>query len=245
VTSTPRYSVASAEEFSWGSVTGDLQPERIGHLSKYLRGNTVLDAGCGGGGFVDFLCRQGLEVTGVDAYEEMIVNGREMKRRGHYVQADLTALPFAAHTFDSTYCFDVLEHIDDVVAIRELARVTRHRLILAVPKKDDVMSRFNLTFATYRDPTHLRYYTEASLEELLCSIPHRGYSILPEAAIPLSELVAWAIEKDDTTEQPEASARVWRSKIEMFLHRVVRRLLRERTSWRRVPSGLVGVVDLQ
>lgn len=239
MTSTDRYSVVLAEEFSWGSVTGDLHPERVGHLRTYLRGDTILDAGCGGGGFVDFLGGQGLHVTGVDAYEQLLANARKNRRRGHYVQADVAALPFRSKTFDSTYCFDVLEHVDDVAAIRELARVTRARLIVTVPKKDDVMPQFNLTFATYRDTTHLRYYTEASFEKLLCSIAHRGYSIVPELPIPMSQLVAWALDSDEAG-RPAG----WRNKLEALSNKVIRRLLRRRKRWRSVPSGLVGVVDL-
>jgi 2-polyprenyl-3-methyl-5-hydroxy-6-metoxy-1,4-benzoquinol methylase len=53
------YSLENAEKFKWSSVSGDLNPERISYLRKYIVGSRVLDAGCGGGGYVDFLCRRG------------------------------------------------------------------------------------------------------------------------------------------------------------------------------------------
>ena len=34
-------------------------------------------------------------------------------RKGTYVQGDITNLPFPDKTFDSMYCFDVLENVDD------------------------------------------------------------------------------------------------------------------------------------
>jgi energy-coupling factor transporter ATP-binding protein EcfA2 len=70
---------------------------------------------------------------------------------------------------DCTYCFDVLKHVDDILAIRELSRVTSKRLIIAVPQKDEIMSGFGLTFYPYQDPTHSRYYTKSHLKDL-CQI---------------------------------------------------------------------------
>jgi len=239
------FSIETAREFTWGSVTGDLHPERVAHLRSYLVGKDVLDAGCGGGGFVDFLTRQGFCVTGIELEQALLQNARENRRTGRFAQADVTALPFPDRSFDSTYCFDVLEHVDDVAAIAELARVTRRRLILAVPRKDEEMTRFGLTFATYRDTTHLRYYTTADLDRLLRSIPHRHVSIVPELFVPFRQLVEWTIRQG--FERPE-SRTLW-SRALAKLHRdvscaVARRLLDMANAQRRVPSGLVGIVEL-
>ena len=53
------YSLENARAFGWNSVSGDLLPERVELLNKYVVGRTVLDAGCGGGGFVDHLAVYG------------------------------------------------------------------------------------------------------------------------------------------------------------------------------------------
>ena len=52
---TAGYSLENATRFGWNSLDGDLLPERAELLRKYVVGKTVLDAGCGGGGFVDEL----------------------------------------------------------------------------------------------------------------------------------------------------------------------------------------------
>ena len=144
------YSLDNAKRFEWSSITGDLNPERVAHLQKYLVGHKILDAGCGGGGYVDLLTSQGFDVTGVDKFSQFLDVAQEQNRKGHFVQGDLTALEFPDKSFDCTYCYDVLEHIDDVAALKELERVTKSRLILAVPKEDEDMTPYNLTFAHYR-----------------------------------------------------------------------------------------------
>ncbi|KAF3885779.1 class I SAM-dependent methyltransferase [Tolypothrix bouteillei] len=158
------YTIENAEKFNWSSVSGQLNPERVSHLDKYLIGKKILDAGCGGGAYVEFLSQKNLEVTGVDKYEHFLQVARQKGKLGTYIQADITNLPFPDKVFDCTYCYDVLEHIDDQAAIKELIRVTSKRLIVAVPQEDEIMKKFNLTFLHYQDKTHLRNYTENSLK---------------------------------------------------------------------------------
>jgi 2-polyprenyl-3-methyl-5-hydroxy-6-metoxy-1,4-benzoquinol methylase len=154
------YSVDNAYKFAWSSVSGKLNPERLSHLDKYLSGKKVLDAGCSGGAYVDYLTRNGFQVTGVEKFDQFIELARERRRQGTLLEADITCLPFRDQAFDSTYCFDVLEHVDDRVALAELARVTSKRLILTVPRENDTICKFNITFLHYSDKTHLRNYTE-------------------------------------------------------------------------------------
>lgn len=182
------YSIENAQKFNWSSVTGNLNPERVSHIETYLVGKKILDAGCSAGAYVEFLVQKGLEVTGVDKYEQFLQVAREQGRKGAYVQGDITNLPFPDKTFDCTYCFDVLEHVDDRLAIQELARVTTKRLIIAVPKEDEIMNKFNLTFLHYQDKTHLRNYTEMSLRELVSKIKYSKLVILAELAVPINYL---------------------------------------------------------
>jgi ubiquinone/menaquinone biosynthesis C-methylase UbiE len=184
------YSLENAQKFNWSSVSGNLNPERVSHLETYLVGEKILDAGCGGGAYVEFLSRKGLDVTGIDKHEQFLELAREQGRMGNYVQGDLTNLPFPDNTFDCTYCFDVLEHIDDKLAVQELVRVTKKRLIITVPKEDEVMQKYNLTFLHYQDKTHLRNYTSASLNSLLSAHSVSNLTIFPELAIPIKNIVA-------------------------------------------------------
>ena len=184
------YSLENARAFGWNSISGDLLPERVELLNQYVVGRTVLDAGCGGGGFVDHLTRQGFQATGLDTHDAFLRVAREKRFKGRFIQADLdAALPFADGVFDTTICLDVLEHVnDDTYTIRELARVTRRRLVIAVPQEDRWMPRYRLIFYPYRDPTHKRYYTPESLQALATCLGAQRVEVFGEQEIPLQSL---------------------------------------------------------
>ena len=187
---TEGYTLENATLFQWNSVSGYLLPECTDLLKKYVIGKNVLDAGCGGGGFVDYLVGEGFQATGVDKHDIFLRVSRQRGFKGMFVQADLAhRLPFADASFDTTICFDVLEHVpDDAVTIRELARVTRRRLLIAVPQEDQWMWRYRLVFYPYRDPTHLRYYTPESLRALAESVRPRHAEVFGEQKIHLQDL---------------------------------------------------------
>ncbi len=191
------YSLDNARKFGWGSISGDLHPERLAHLETYLIGPRVLDAGCGGGGFVHFLSEHGFAAYGADLHPEFLNVARRQGWRGALVQADLSRLPFADQTFDTTFCFDVLEHVDDRAVIRELARVTKKRLILAVPREDEIMGAYSLTFRHYQDKTHLRNYTPESLDVLARGVRPAAVHVFPELLVPARELALRLLQKND------------------------------------------------
>ncbi len=226
------YSVENAEKFNWSSISGNLNPERVSHLEKYLVGKKILDAGCGGGAYVEFLSQKGLEVTGVDKYEQFLQVARQKGRLGTYVQGDVTNLPFPDKAFDCTYCYDVLEHVDDQVAIKELIRVTSQRLIIAVPQEDEIMNTFNLTFLHYQDKTHLRNYTEASLKKLIIDNGISNLTIFPELFIPTRSLVNEMILKPQTENR-------WQK----FSSQLLNQLL-AKVSYKQINTGLVAVINL-
>jgi SAM-dependent methyltransferase len=241
------YSLENARKFNWGSVTGKPDPIRLSHLDNYLVGQRVLDAGCAGGAYAELMTRKGYHVIGIDKHAPFLQLARESGPGMDWVQGDLISLPFHSKLFDSTYCFDVLEHLDDHLALQELARVTTRRLILTVPQEDDVMPNYNLSFLHYRDTTHLRYYTEASLRDLVSTIRYSKLTIFPELVIPLKNLV-----QDLVKFNLGMLARV-ELKLLALISRIQNRLgLRtfdiktflDMHTYRTLYSGLVAVVDL-
>jgi len=184
------YTLENATLFGWDSVSGNLLPERVDLLKQYVVGRTVFDAGCGGGGFVDYLTGEGFRTVGLEKHAVFLNVARERRFRGKFVQADLAQrLPFADKSFDTTICLDVLEHVaDDAQTIRELARVTRRRLVIAVPQEDKWMWRYRLIFYPYRDPTHRRYYTPEALRALADSVRPHHVEVFGEQKIHLQDL---------------------------------------------------------
>jgi len=230
-TTEKKYTVENALKFKWASVNGNLNTSRVTYLSDYLIGTKILDAGCGGGAYVEFLSNQSpLKVTGVDKYKQFLAMKPD-KSIGTYVQGDITALPFPDKNFDCTYCFDVLEHIDDRAGIKELSRVTSKRLILTVPKEDNVLPNFGLTFLHYQDKTHLRNYTETSFKKLCSGINYKSIIIFPELPVSISNIARASLDFKKS------------NLITRFCYRKLFHHLLKKTS-SEVYTGLVAVITL-
>lgn len=115
-----------------------LNPARFGYMKRVLTeelgidaaGLEVLDVGCGGGLLAEEFAALGAHVSGVDpSVESLEVARAHARERGleiDYRPGVGEELPFADASFDTVYCCDVLEHVDDVRrTVREIARVLR------------------------------------------------------------------------------------------------------------------------
>ena len=83
-----------------------------------LKGNAVLDAGCGSGRYMDLLARTGAEVIGIDLSQAIEVAQENLGHltNCHFVQGDLTHPPFRPEAFDFIYSIGVLHHTPDTRA---------------------------------------------------------------------------------------------------------------------------------
>ncbi len=110
-------------------------------------GATVLDVATGGGHVARRLREAGATVVTVDPAPGM--------------QADTTApaedLPFADASFDSVACRVAAHHFHDVVAaVREMARVAKHRVVIC---DNTFVSESSEEADRLRDPSHVRNYS--------------------------------------------------------------------------------------
>ena len=85
---------------------------------------SLLDVGCGTGGYAAGLAALGWDYTGVDASEDML---RRAEAKGlRVVRSDATALPFEEAAFDAAVSVFTHTDVDDFAGlVREVVRVLR------------------------------------------------------------------------------------------------------------------------
>lgn len=86
---------------------------KTGFSPEDLRGQFVLDVGCGAGRFLDVASRWGAHAVGVDASYAVDAAAHNVGHRADVVQADIFALPFKYASFDVVYSLGVLHHTKD------------------------------------------------------------------------------------------------------------------------------------
>jgi SAM-dependent methyltransferase len=148
-----------------------------------LRGERLLDLGCGGGRHAFAAARRGARVVALDAGAEEIDQVRAifaaMAEAGELagggeataMVGDARSLPFADGSFDRVIAAEVLEHVpEDTVAMSELARVLRPGGTMAVTVPRFGPELVNWTLSTqYHDVPggHIRIYRRSILVERL------------------------------------------------------------------------------
>ena len=112
------------------------------HVMSLIRGTTVLDVGCCFG-FLPLLAADRdprLRVVGTDLVPSAVALADRISRaqgsRARFAAADLMALPVADEAVDTVLAVHVLEHLPaevSALALAQLRRVARHRVVVAVP----------------------------------------------------------------------------------------------------------------
>lgn len=121
-------------------------------------GARVLDVGCGTGALSEALSSRGYDVHGVDPH----ASAMDLDA-ARFCEGRVDSLPLLDEHFDLVCALDVLEHVDDGVAVRELKRVLRPGgwLLVSVPGYQWLWSERDVVAG------HLRRYTLSGLRRLL------------------------------------------------------------------------------
>jgi demethylmenaquinone methyltransferase / 2-methoxy-6-polyprenyl-1,4-benzoquinol methylase len=99
---------------------------RLAAESVVRPGDRVLDACCGTGDLAVAAERAGGTVTGVDFSESMLEQARRKSNSVEWIRGDVTALPFAAGSFDAATIGFGIRNVPELEAgLAELARVLR------------------------------------------------------------------------------------------------------------------------
>lgn len=104
------------DSHSGQSISSDRFWQTTGWTPESLRGQWVLDCGCGAGRFAEVALNAGARLVALDyssAVDAAYVNLQQHPNL-HVVQGDIYALPFVRHFFPFVYSLGVLQHTPDV-----------------------------------------------------------------------------------------------------------------------------------
>jgi len=112
----------------------DLEDQLLLRLLRPVRGERVLDIGCGTGRHLLMFLEMGLDITGLDASLHMIDIARaKLGHRADLHQGLAEDLPFEDNSFDIATLITTLEFVDDAQkALQEACRVAKDRIFLGV-----------------------------------------------------------------------------------------------------------------
>lgn len=136
----------------------------VRRLLRTIPTNSILEIGCGGGGFGVRLAARG-EYLGIEPDLDSYATAKaRIEPRGGAVRNATFAELGDEREFDLVCAFEVIEHIeDDVAAISEFSRSVRPGgwIMLSAPSRPDRFSHWDTMVG------HYRRYTPASMSDLL------------------------------------------------------------------------------
>jgi ubiquinone/menaquinone biosynthesis C-methylase UbiE len=137
----------------------DLNIQSIRYIEENIQGTTVLDVASGRGFLSTKLAAQGHTVTGVDIVQSPY---SQADNNPCFLTAEITALPFPDNHFDTVVCTHTLEHIRDLpLALSEIRRVCKKRLIVVVPCQREYRYTFDLHIHFFPYEYNLRNFVGA------------------------------------------------------------------------------------
>lgn len=110
-------------------------------LADLVAGDTVLDVPCGTGRFFPYYQERGFAVTAIDVSKDMLTEARKHLRGSHKIFCDtgsIFALPLDDQAVEATVCCrfaNLIEAADLTVALAELQRVTRGRILMTLRRR--------------------------------------------------------------------------------------------------------------
>ncbi len=166
---------ASFGRAAFGSISGS----KFARIQQYA-GHSILDVGCGPGLYLERLASLGHKVAGVDGNSIFVQEALKFTDQVYRVDLDKQGLSqFPDSSFETVLMLDVLEHVlDDKKLLSDAARVANRNVVLSVPAEVlEGMKATQLVFASYVDPTHRRYYSFESLQNVLKEVGFKDFYI--------------------------------------------------------------------
>lgn len=118
----------------------DINKKCISAIQENVVGENILDIACGRG-YLSQILSSKYKVTGVDFVPPDLREGCSFE----FVKGNICSLPFLDKSFNTVISAHTLEHVENIfLAISELRRVTKHRLIIVLPRQRPYKYTYNL-----------------------------------------------------------------------------------------------------
>lgn len=149
-----------------------------------MRDHSLLDAGCGGGRYAIPAAEAGAsEVLGLDFSEPMLELARQKAASAkvgdvcRFAAGDLLTYPLPEKSFDYSLAIGFFDYQKDPeAAMRALARATRKRIFVSIPKRWHLLTPQRWVRYTFFR-CYIRFYSRAEVERLAQSVKPRRYEI--------------------------------------------------------------------
>jgi SAM-dependent methyltransferase len=129
-------------------------------------GHSLVDLGCGLGGYSKVLGERGFDVRGFDVVPDYVERARELGVRADVYDGE--RLPLEDDSVDTVFLLEVIEHLEDPARLlREARRVARRNVLVTTPNCTQSFDPVPVEFSHMLDVDHRQFFTEASLRELL------------------------------------------------------------------------------
>ena len=159
----------------WHGHISRIEPTLLKFLS-FVRGNKLLDVGCGTGRDCNYYHSKGYDVTGVDLSEKMIELCKKNYPGISFFNMNMKSLSFEDNLFDGLHCWSVIQHIKkenvkDVIL--EFNRVLKSEGILFISTREGSFEGYDNTM--YDSPRWFTYYEKPFFSNVL---EESGFKIL-------------------------------------------------------------------
>lgn len=161
--------------------------------------DTLLDIGCGEGGYALFSARRGAEIVLADIDAEKLQTAKQRlldtgAQKVTTLTTDAAPIPVSDARFSRVVAMEVLEHVDDPIAfVRELARVTAPGGLILLTVPDERIENIQKQIAPpiyFERPNHIRIFKRGELANIVTSL---GLEIELETQYGFYHAVWWSL----------------------------------------------------
>ena len=132
-------------------------------------GQSLLDLGCGLGGYSKRLAERGFEVVAFDVAAEYVERARALGVDARHYDGE--RLPLEDDSVDTVFLLEVIEHLEDPARLlREARRVARRNVLVTTPNCTQSFDPVPVEFSHMLDVDHRQFFTVESLRVLLDSV---------------------------------------------------------------------------